>query len=466
MSAIHDAQTQRQRALRGVAGWPWCWPLLTLRVPLAGYVLSIIAADVALLGWEIPRTEGHLEDAVLFIALMACGAICVEATRRLGQPSGMSRDLLSAWWLPVALLLPPVYAIGAPLILSILMHLRVRKTAVYRRAFSTAALGLSGAMASLTFRTLIPAARQPALSQSGAVWIARPGTVAAAVGCAVLFGVLNTGIVAIAARLAEPDIGVRELLFNRENLILDLVEACTGILVTVAAAVSPVLLALALPPVILLQRSLMHAQLKAAARTDSKTGLLNAAAWQREADSEISRANQRNEPVSVLLIDVDHFKRVNDGHGHLTGDDVLRGLAAELRQQVRETDIVGRFGGEEFVVLLPRTDETEACRIAERLRRSAGVVSVLAGDTPVAVTVSVGVATSVSASQQPGGGPCDADVFDLLTAADVALYRAKSEGRNRVRVFEQPGSPEDKPRQDARDDGPLVGGTEPPVSRI
>lgn len=456
MSAVHDAVTRRQRALRRVAGWPWCWPLLSLQVQLAGYVLSIIAADIALLGWEIPRTDTHLADAVLFVALMACGAICVEATRRLGQPSGMSRDLLSAWWLPVALLLPPVYAIGAPVILSVLMHLRVRKNPVYRRAFSTAALGLSGAMASLTFRTLIPAAREPALSQSGSVWIARPETIAAAVGCAILFGVLNTGIVAIAARLAEPDIGVKELLFNRENLVLDLVEACTGILVTVSAAVSPVLLVVALPPIILLQRSLMHAQLQAAARTDSKTGLLNAAAWQREADSEVSRANRRDEPVSVLLIDVDHFKRVNDGHGHLTGDDVLRGLAAELRQQVRETDVVGRFGGEEFVVLLPRTDEAEACRIAERLRRSAGVVSVLAGDTPVGVTVSVGVATSEAASRHREGGPRDADVFDLLTAADVALYRAKSDGRNRVRVFEQPSSPEEKPRQDV----------EPPASRI
>jgi diguanylate cyclase (GGDEF)-like protein len=453
MSAIQDAETWRQRALRRMAGWP----LLALHVSLAGYVLSTIAADVALLGWEIPRTEAHAADVVLFIALMACGAICVEATRRLGQPSGMSRDLLSAWWLPVALLLPPIYAIAAPVVLNVLMHVRVRKAAVYRRAFSTAALGISGAVASLTFRALIPAARQSTLSESGAAWIARPETVAAAVGCAILFGVLNTGIVAIAARLSEPDISVRELLLNRESLLLDVVEACTGILVTVAAAVSPVLLAIALPPIILLQRSLMHAQLKAAARTDSKTGLLNAAAWQREADSEIGRASQHNEPVSVLLIDVDHFKRVNDGHGHLTGDDVLRGLATELRRQVRETDIVGRFGGEEFVVLLPKTGETEACRIAERLRRSAGVVSVLAGDTPVCVTVSVGVATSgpvVADDRQVADGPGaeglrEADVFELLAAADLALYRAKAEGRNRVRVFEQPDSPEERTSEQA-----------------
>jgi diguanylate cyclase (GGDEF)-like protein len=426
MLAVQDAIRRRRGALRQLVGWPWCWPLLTLPVPLIGYVLSVIAADVALIGWQLPRTGAHAADAVLFVALMACGALCVEATRRLGQPSGMSRDLLSAWWLPVALLLPPIYATAAPVILGVLMHVRVRPTPVYRRAFSAAALGLSGAAASITFRSAAGASNEA--NNGATAWFAHPEAVAVAVGCAVLFSVLNTAIVAVAARLAEPDISLRELLLNRENLLLDVADTCVGILVAVAAAVSTVLLAIALPPVILLQRSLMHAQLQAAARTDAKTGLLNAAAWQREADSEISQANRKDEPVSVLLIDVDHFKRVNDGHGHLTGDDVLRCLAAELRQQVRETDIVGRFGGEEFVVLLPKTGETEAYRIAERLRRSAGVVSVLAGDTPVGVTVSVGVATSE--------GQRDAEVFELLAAADLALYRAKADGRNRVRVFE------------------------------
>jgi diguanylate cyclase (GGDEF)-like protein len=429
--------------LRRLVGWPWTWPLLTLPVPLSGYVLSILAADVALIGWELPGTEVHAADAILFVALMACGSICVEATRRLGQPSGMSRDLLSAWWLPVALLLPPVYATAAPVILSVVMHLRVRRTAVYRRVFSSAALGLSGAAASLTFRAAIPAARAAALGQPGAHdWIMRPTAIAVAAGCAVLFSVLNTGIVAVAARLAEPDIRVKELLLNRENLLLDVTDTCVGILVTVAAAVSPVLLAIALPPVILLQRSLMHAQLQAAARTDAKTGLLNATAWQREADSEISRANRNNEPISVLLLDVDHFKRINDGHGHLAGDDVLRSLAAELRQQVRETDIVGRFGGEEFVVLLPKADEAEACRIAERLRRSAGVVSVLAGDTAVGVTVSVGVAAS---GPRKPANTVDHDLFELLATADLALYRAKAEGRNRVRVYEPEAEPLPEP---------------------
>jgi diguanylate cyclase (GGDEF)-like protein len=213
------------------------------------------------------------------------------------------------------------------------------------------------------------------------------------------------------------------MLWDRERMLLDLTETCVGILVTIATALSSLLLAVALPPVILLQRSLMHQQLKAAARTDAKTGLLNAVTWQREADAEIARALRQDEPVALLLADVDHFKKVNDTHGHLVGDDVLRELASELRQQVRETDIVGRFGGEEFVILLSKTAPEEALRIAERLRRGVGVVQVLAGDATVSVTISIGVAVLSVHGR---------DLFELLAAADLALYRAKKTGRDRV----------------------------------
>ena len=130
-------------------------------------------------------------------------------------------------------------------------------------------------------------------------------------------------------------------------------------------------------------------------------------------------------------MDVDHFKRVNDSHGHLIGDDVLRALATELRQQVRESDVVGRFGGEEFTVLLPRTDAEGACRIAERLRSSAGLLSVTAADGEISVTISIGVAVLGQHGQ---------DLFELLAAADLALYRAKADGRNQVRLYARASS--------------------------
>jgi len=171
----------------------------------------------------------------------------------------------------------------------------------------------------------------------------------------------------------------------------------------------------------------MHRQLTAAARTDPKTGLLNATAWQREADAAVARSERTDAPLALLLVDVDHFKRVNDSHGHLIGDEVLRALAADLRRQVRESDAVGRFGGEEFTVLLPRTDDAGAYGIAERLRASAATLSVAAAGARVGVTVSIGVAVL---------GQHGNDMFELLAAADGALYRAKDAGRDQVRVSE------------------------------
>jgi diguanylate cyclase (GGDEF)-like protein len=123
------------------------------------------------------------------------------------------------------------------------------------------------------------------------------------------------------------------------------------------------------------------------------------------------------------MADIDHFKRVNDAHGHLTGDQVLVGVAGTLVNQLREYDLVGRFGGEEFVVLVPGADTLEACRLAERLRSRVRRLSVPAADDTVAVTVSVGVALFRTHGQ---------DLIELLASADLALYRAKRSGRDRI----------------------------------
>jgi diguanylate cyclase (GGDEF)-like protein len=178
---------------------------------------------------------------------------------------------------------------------------------------------------------------------------------------------------------------------------------------------------------LLARRFMMHAQLLARSRIDTKTGLLNAATWEGEAAAEIARAVRTRSPLSVALIDIDHFKAVNDTHGHLAGDSVLRAVSDALRDQLREYDVVGRFGGEEFVVLLPQTDEADALSIAERLRAHVAALSIPVQDGAayVRLTISIGVA----ALDAVGG-----EVTDLLTAADAALYFAKEAGRNRTHV--------------------------------
>src|SRR5580692_11727635 len=421
MSAVQDAMRQQQQEAPEGLVWPWRCPLFDESFPLIVYVLTVLAGYFTFTGFEVVGTAVTAGDITLFTGLMCCGALCVEATRRLGQPSGVWRDLLSAWWLPVALLLPPLYALIAPAVLGLLIYVRVRRGALYRRVFSTAALGLAGAGASALFRLLAPTLAQAQaadwLTYPGPkAWLMRPQQAGLAVVCAVAFIVLNTCLVAIAAWLADPDARLSDMLWDRERMLLDLTETCVGILVTIACALSTLLLAVALPPVVLLQRSLLHSQLKAQARTDAKTGVLNAGAWQGEATLAVDRARRRHECLAVLLADVDYFKRVNDTYGHLTGDAVLRTLAAEMRQQVRETDLVGRFGGEEFAIVLDGTTAAEAFLVAERIRRGVGVVRVLARDMAVGVTVSIGIAVL---------GNHGLDLGELLESADQALYRAK-----------------------------------------
>ncbi|MGK5557285.1 GGDEF domain-containing protein [Actinomadura kijaniata] len=416
MTAVQSSAEDRGGELapkpgRGaVAGRP---PFLAVYVP-AVVGLHLVLTVVALLG-----TAFRPEDLLTFAALLACGAVCIEATRRLGMPAGVARDLLSAWWLPAALLLPPLYALLTPIPLQILLQFRVRRTLPHRRILVTSALGLAGAAASVVFHRAVPA---PLAGTPDWVVQGYPG-IPVAIGCAALFAVVNTLLVAVAAHAAEPESRWRDVLWNRESLLLDVVELCVGVLVAVTSTLSLGMLLLALPPVMLLQRSLMHQQLQAAARTDAKTGLLNAAAWQREADTELSRSVRTHDPLALLLIDIDHFKKVNDTHGHLVGDQVLIGVASTLCGQLRDYDVVGRFGGEEFVVLLPGADTVEACRVAERLRGRVRRLAVPTDDGTVTVTISVGV----SLFRMHGE-----DLIELLAAADLALYRAKQSGRDRV----------------------------------
>ena len=396
------------------------WSLWQLPPRLVGYLLAVIGVAVGTAAVSLATTPVQLSDLATWAAFVACGMVSVEAARRSGEPAGMSKDLLTAWTLPIALLLPPVYALLAPTPLTAWTQFRVGRSPLHRRVFSAAAIGLEGFGRSWLFHAVVGP-----LSQQVHHGPARVAVVlAAALGCGLLFAQLNTLLIAAAVHLHSPDINWRELFWQRENVILDLGELSVGVLIAVGWALSPAAALIALPPMMLLQRSLTHEQLRAQARTDPKTGLLNASAWEQEAERELSRALRENQPLAVVIADLDHFKRVNDTYGHLVGDRVLAAAATALQGAVRSYDSLGRFGGEEFAVLLPHTDPGEADQVAQRLRQQVSAVHVptAQGDV-VQVTVSVGVAVL---------GSNGSDLTELLAAADLALYRAKADGRDRV----------------------------------
>jgi len=157
---------------------------------------------------------------------------------------------------------------------------------------------------------------------------------------------------------------------------------------------------------------------------DALTGLANRGALLKDLDAELERSLRVQVSTSVLFVDLDHFKKVNDTYGHAAGDAVLREVAKRLGQGIRSYDKVGRLGGEEFLVLLPECDGRLSTIVAERLRRMVCSTPVVVGGTQIACTVSIGAAGTDQMAR--ANGP------QLLEAADKALYRAKSSGRNRV----------------------------------
>ncbi len=163
----------------------------------------------------------------------------------------------------------------------------------------------------------------------------------------------------------------------------------------------------------------------AASVQDGLTGLVNRRALNDRLDAEIAHALRHRRELCLLMIDVDHFKRVNDTHGHLAGDEVLRQIADLLADQVRTEDVVARYGGEEFVVLTRDVPVHGAAALAERLRAAVAVRRFRFEQLSMRVTISVGI-SSLSGLLAERSAP------RLLAAADVALYKAKSSGRNRV----------------------------------
>jgi diguanylate cyclase (GGDEF)-like protein len=256
----------------------------------------------------------------------------------------------------------------------------------------------------------------------GLVWC---GALIAAV---LAHSVINKAGMMLAMRGSDPLLSIRSAFFAREPLYNDLAELCIGALVAYGVATNIFLAPISLPVVALLQRSLRHEQLLRASRTDAKTGLLNARTWEAEAEAEVARAVRARMALAVAVLDIDFFKLVNDTYGHLFGDEVLREIAHCLPEMLREYDSSGRFGGEEFVLLLPHTRAVDAFRIADRVRDHISGLSLRTSDgQSVQVTVSVGVAALDAGSTR--------ELSELLAAADAALYRAKRDGRNQVQMI-------------------------------
>ena len=405
---------------------PSSWTLWTLPTRAIGYILAVDAIALVLTAVEFVLVPVDRSTWFPFALLMVCSVVYTEASRPIEQirehyASTPHIDLNSVWMFAGVLLLHPTLAATVITTSYGYRWFRVRHHVVFRQTFSAAATVLSAYIAALILSLLDGSfgdAPRTAL------------TFAVVAGAGAVFLVVNTAFIAVAIATTIDRPRLRSVLGGASDYALEAATIALGVLLAWAVVDWPVAVLLIIGVTLVLHRNVLIRQLREKARIDAKTGLLNAAAWTAAVDSELERAARLEQPSGVLVIDLDHFKAINDEHGHLAGDEMLRAVAGTLTNEVRTYDLVGRFGGEEFVVLLPGTSEDETVHVAERIRRRISELSIPIngngnGSTAMfnRLTVSIGIAVYPRHGQ---------DRTDVLHAADMAMYAAKAAGRNRV----------------------------------
>ena len=361
--------------------------------------------------------------------LVAGSAVTIEMGRlfegrvRVGQRPHKG---LSAWAIATVILLPGFWVL--PVMVGVYGYARWRgmRVPLWKWVGSGAFLVIAGLIADRVLRIGPP--DQPlglSATPAGTLLVAAAVLAFLAVESALLFGSAHlcseSDEMWLRRTLADPGF------YLTEAAVLSL-GAVTGLL----GAAAPWSVPLLLPAYGLLQQAVLHRPLREQAALDCKTGLLRYEPWLRAATGRLAHHGSTRGPWAVLFADLDHFKDFNDRHGPLAGDRALRRVARVLQDTVRERDLLARFGGEEFCVLLPGVNLDQAVIVAERIRLA--IKALTPDDIGGPLTISIGVA-GVGADQP------EVSLIDALTTADAAMYQAKLAGRDTVRVADHRADP-------------------------
>jgi diguanylate cyclase (GGDEF)-like protein len=412
----------RALVVRSVA-WVRGWEMWSESRRLLGYALGAeLIAVVGLIVVTLHHPSMARVEWIRFAMLVGCTIVQVELVRgveRVRAGDDRTRPRLNTegmWSITAVIVLPPTMAAGMVIVTRTWAWLRIVRghRPLYGWIFSASTVALGNLVA-------------VAILDNG------PGTHPGVPTTVIGFGfavvalatrwLINYAMVAVAIRVSRPDIPVSRLLHVNDGWL----EIGTYGLAFVAAGLvyNPLLLIGVVLGTAALHRAVLLPQFQAAASIDAKTGLHTVAWWREIAE----RTMTRHASVALLMLDLDHFKKVNDTYGHMAGDHVLRAVAEAVRAGIRGQDIAGRWGGEEFVVLLPNVDADELRAVAERVRHRVRslVIPIPTTDGPVRnPTISIGGALSTDSHP--------AHLDELLAAADAALYQAKDLGRDRVEV--------------------------------
>ena len=389
-------------------------------------IATDVAAAICAVGALI-TTSASRSSVLDFLWLLLLCITFEEAARqqakmRLRLSTAAAQDMTSVWIVAGLIVLP------AGLVVVLLVAIRTHKwfrqhrnegAQLFRKVFATSSVVIACVLGATAMRLVI----------DDATPVPSPlRHVLAVLAALVVFTVVNHALI-LAFFVKLMSVAPRAVIGSWEDNLLEFGTLCLGGLVGVVVINEPLFAALVLLPMAVLQRGALVRELEAVASTDSKTGLLNAAAWEQIAHRELSRSERDLSPAAIMIIDLDRFKIVNDTYGHLAGDAALKAVANALTSTLRDYDTIGRFGGEEFIALLPGVSAVEAAVITERTRHRINQLQMSTISPQFAPGSEMMLSASIGVACFPRHGN---EVSSLLHAADSALYVAKNSGRNQV----------------------------------
>ncbi|WP_020498035.1 GGDEF domain-containing protein [Sciscionella marina] len=404
------------------------WQLWRQRPLAIAWLLAVagIALIVTVLGYVFLEPTGH--DLIVFGALIALGVVQAEISRHVERTRRSINtvrhvDLTSVWTFAGILLLPPGLAYSVIIVLYLHLGLRswLGAQPLFQQIHAPAAVLVTAPFAQWLFHLISPVPFTNLAEASTTV-------LAATAVAALAYSVVDMFIIAIAAAVLRGGDSFRTYVGDFTNHGLDLSTNCIGAFVALALVYQPFFVVFTIVPVLVIHRSVLVKELEEKAIRDQKTGLLNATAWNEYANQELARAERHGTSFGLLMVDLDFFKRTNDTYGHLAGDNVLIAVAEVLRNETRRYDSAGRFGGEEFAVLLPESNRNEVALVAERIRVRISQLTVETDSEQGHVRID-DLTASLGVAIYPGQGRT---IDTLLQTADAALYSAKRNGRNQV----------------------------------
>jgi diguanylate cyclase (GGDEF)-like protein len=396
-------------------------------------VLFLLTVELLTLGgtaWATVARPVGRPELISFAVIVTLAVLASEVGRRVERMRRRLADtphinLVSVWTVPAALLTTPSLMAATAMILYGHLWLRswyrINAARPYRLVFSATTVVVS-CLAARFVADLAPfGPLLDDMTSAGLAWLLL---------VIVTYTVVNAGLVAVALALDGEERTVTRLLGTWQDNGVEFATLCNGALTAVLLAWRPWLVSLVLLPLYVLHRSVLIRQLEHAATTDERTGLLNATSWQTFATNELHRAERHSSELCVLMVDLDHFKRVNEQYNRVVGDQVLRAVADAMRREVRDYDLCGRFGGEEFVILMPETSLPAAVNTATRICERIRALHVEDPATGTALDA-LRLSASIGVANFPHAGT---DLEEILLAADNAMFAAKDSGRDQVRA--------------------------------